>query len=320
MKKKYYSFFTICLLLILSSCCRDCFITNRELSSHKTFKDENNNIIFKVNSAYKAVELLMTNNIGIKSYSVKEKNILAENYQGSVKTTYVIDNSNNKSNVKFKPLENGVIGSDSAIFSNIAENKKLKLRDIRKYRMNLDNGNLYIAEELYNDMNSTLQIAQNDELQLKNNGYLLLPLSILSNINIYGWKFTGSKNDEFIENNIIKNGNYLIIHAIPGIEIEADPNSGWFAYINNGLLFIKRYNNENDEEKRVNKLLKIKVNKNNLSISMAGEKRIIPPTSSIRKKQRWSIIATDMKIAALSDAVEFFEKMEFKFKLLINRN
>jgi hypothetical protein len=308
-------------ILLLTSCCRDCLITNRELSSLKTFQDDNNNTVLKINSAWKSVELLMSNNIGIQSYSIEGKNILSKIYPGLIKTTYILDKSDKKSNnIEFQTLENDIIGSNSAILSDISKDKKLKIRDVRKYSMNLDNGNLYITEELFNDQKLPLHIIQNDELNLKNGGYLLLPLSIISNINAEGWRFTGkNKKEDFIEKNINKSGNWLIVHAVPGIEIEADPNSGWYAYLKDGMLFIKEFNNKNVNDKRVNKFFNIKVDEDCLSINQEREEKTVLPDSSIRDKQRWSIVPVDKKVNSLLETVVLFRNMEFKLKLLINR-
>jgi hypothetical protein len=321
MKKNSYFLLFTCITLLLTSCCRDCLITNRELSSLKTFQNEDNKTVLKINSAWKAVELIMSDNIGIKSYSIEGKNILSQTYPGLIKTTYMQNKSGEKlNNIQFKSKESEIIGSNSAIFSDIATKANLKLRDVRKYSMNLDNGNLYIAEEVFNDQRIPLHIVQNDELNLKSGGYLLLPLSIISDINTEGWKFSGENNKEdFIEKYIFKSGNRLIVHVVPGMKIEADPNSGWFAYLKNGMLFIKEFSSKDKNDKRVNKFLKIKADESILSINKVGEEKTILPDSSVKETQKWSIVPIEEKINNLSEAVEFFKNMEYKLKLLINR-
>jgi hypothetical protein len=308
-------------VFFLTSCCRDCLITNRELSSLKTFKDPENNTVLKINSAWKAVELVMSGNKGIKSYSIDGNSILAEVYPGHTRETYISCVTGCKfKHVKFSYLENGIIDSNSVMFSDASENKKLNLRDVRNYSVNLDNGNLYITEELFNDKGLPLHVIQNDKLKLKRGGYLLLPLSIISNINSEGWQIAGkNKGKEFVDSNIGFYDNYLVMHAIPGLEVNVDPNSGWFAYLRDGLLFIKQYNCENVAGKRVNKLLRIKVDENVLSIYQSGEKKTVLPDSSVKEKQKWSIIAIKNEPDNLSAAIELFKRQELKLRLLINR-
>ena len=316
MKLMRFSCFVLS-LFVLSACCRDCLITNRELSSLKKYKQGSDEAV-NISSGWKESEIILTGNKGIVSYGIDNNNILSGIDAQYVDSSFLRDRDGEGWGLlKFTPLENGIVGKNMVIFSDCQTANRL--RDVRKISMNLDNGQLTLGEEIFNEGSVSIGLRQDDSISLASGGYFLFPLSILSNLgNGRSYQPDNTMSSQTIQDAIAHHGNWLIVKAVSGVNLDLESNSGWFAYQKGNLLFIKKYNCINDHGKRENRALKIKVGNGNVAVSAQGFVREIAPGHSVKETQKWNVIEVD-PIKDINSAVNFFKDKEMRIKILIER-
>ncbi|MCF7790445.1 MAG: hypothetical protein K9L78_04020 [Victivallales bacterium] len=309
---------SIIIITILTGCCRDCLITNKELSSIEKFKNKNNMNLVKINSGRKSSEIILTENKGIKSFCIDNNNILSDIYSCGIFNTYIKTNENGIWNsLKFNPQKKQIRNKKTVIFTD--NSTEYNFLNTRKITMNLNNGDIHINEKISNNNTTAVFIKQDRHITLKGNGYIILPMSILSDINNRGWEYTGKEKIKYLNKNIKTSGNYLIVHAVPGMELKTDPNSGWYVYLKNNLMFINRYSCKNRNGQRINILLKIKIINNLLHIYRNWENRKIQPNKNILTSGKWTLEKIDKNITNINEAATFFKESKLKIKVLIDR-
>ena len=298
--------------VLCSSCCKTCLIANSELSDINTGFYKSRKNVTTITSNNKSIKIAPVNGGQIISYSFADENILAPIYeQISIISAY------EQKSIKFKDHCKFLITKPDTVLLTNTIDPSYNLTFLQKYRMNLDNGDVFISQNLRSSSDKQHSLYLSNKTFLKSDGYIIIPLSVISKLP-NRWQYLNSKADNLQTNSVHLFDDKLIVHASgEDIRIGTDSVSDWFAYMRGDLLFVKKFSYGDRGKYRDNYRIKINSTQNSLVVETPGPLLELKPNEHKTFLQKWTIIKLDNPVNSFKSAIRAFNSLYIH--MLLNR-
>jgi hypothetical protein len=332
-----FTLFSALIFILCSSCCKTCLIANSELSDINTgiYKSWNN--VTTITSNNKSIKIAPVNGGQIISYSFADNNVLTPINPPLPPTPRLlrtgnplprggqkgwinqidITPANKQSNIKFKDqCSYKVYRPNTVLLSNTIDSH-YDLSFSQEYKMNLDNGDVFITQNLRNTSEEQKSLYLNNKTFLKSDAYIIIPLSVISKLP-NRWCYLNSKAENSQTSSAHVFDDKLIFHASEeNIRIGADPKNSWFAYISKDLLFIKKFSYGTKGKYMDNYTIKINSTHNSLTVETPSPLINLKPNENKTFTQKWTIIKLDKPVNSFDSAIKTFNLQHLH--MLLNR-
>ena len=305
-------------LLLCSSCCWTCIIANSELSDISTGNYKSLKNVTTITSRNKSVKIAPFNGGQIIAYSYKGQNILASIYdQVNIVSAGGLDKKSKSIEFR-KDCFYEVVKPNILLLAETLASSQNDLEFQQNYRMNLNNGDVFITQNLKNNSEKQQSLYLNNKTYFKSGGYVIVPLSIISKMP-KKWCYLDkqAKKAKIADAVQIFDDKLIINTAKNRRKIAADPNSGWFAYIWRDLLFVKKFT-YGKRGKYVDGI-RVTIDSNNqfLVIETPSPEINLKAKENKSLAQKWSIIKLDKPVTSTKEAIESFQSLPIQ--LILNR-
>jgi len=314
--------------LLCTSCCQTCLISNTELSSIDTGVYKSWKNVTTVTSNHKSIKIAPVIGGQIVSYSYSDDNILApinppfNPLPGGEQKEQVaqinITSAHEQKSIKFKDHCNYKVYEPNTVLLSNTINSHEDLKFLQKYRMNLENGDVFISQYLENSTEEQKSLYISNKTFFKPDGYVIAPLSVISKLP-NKWCYLTKKTVNSEDNNSLQIfDDNLIFHTLGEKQgIVTDLISDWFAYIWKDLLFIKKFSYGSKGDYSQNYTVKINCTDSSVMVETPSPILNIEQKANKSFSQKWSIIKLNRSVNSIDEAIKAFNLVQLQ--LLLNR-
>jgi len=312
----FYLFIALLPIFTIVSCCKTCLIANSELSYLKTGDYKTWKNVTTITSNTKSAKILPENGGQVLSYSMNGVNIFSSPSNSQI---YLGDSSLDVSMntpLEINKSQYQIFKPDTILFSNTLLSSPC-LKFIKKFNMNLNNGDLTVTQYFKNNANNEKLLLFDNKIMFKKGGFFIVPVNIISELS-NSWVDL-DKNKKITSSNYIKTYSDKLFIKTNDLQFKVgtDNISGWVAYVYQDLLFVAKFPRKGKLEYTDKLSLIIDLGNDNVCLNIPSPIKYLTPGSEYIFSQKWSIIKLDKTIKSFDDAFNIFKKL--RVSLIINR-
>ena len=302
---------TILILLtpaILSSCCWSYLFPSTELSSIKTEDYGEYKGVTSIKSDNHLVRIYPSQLGKVLSYSLDDESVI--HYPGGLETTvpfsvYTVSEEI-KTPILFEQTQNYVYPPDTVLVTGLSDEFSVK----NIFKMNTEYGDVYNQQIIKNISSLSQNIYTESITNLRSDGYLILPLDIISDLP-QTWKLVKGdiKNTKIIDNKLIVDCSLFPTH------IQANINTGHYVYVYKNLVFIDFFKLNRNSSNHNLYNLNLQQNRNYIQIRTYSSNIMLSNNEEYKNTTKWILMNTDKPVESLDDAYDVYNSLNLNLLL-----
>ncbi len=294
--KLLFLFFAVFLSFLLTSCCKNCFLSRGEISWAKT-TEVNKIQTTEIHDGDKYVEITSEHNGTLKKFTLDNVNIFIP--QNNDMILKGIESGKNIRVIKqegYKSNDRNIVLIDSILDNGLKFHKL--------YMMNLEPGDLLISRKIENGMTENRAISLIQTLSVKPGGYLIIPLSMISR---YQSRFITYDDSGKIEYVPVTTGSKIVnerlIFSTKGenITLRSDASDGWFGYVLDDKMLLVKYSLQNYKKTDNPLIFTAKITQDKIDFSFGETIKTITVDNPLESSERLILVNLDEKVQSVHD-------------------